>query len=192
MTLVRMKLLVLGSAEGEFCLCFYLTRVEDETDKEFVSEVEQSAYKILGEISEREYLSYRAIGGTMPRLNRVFKEIKVMYGDHRVPEKILKSVEDKAVKASKSVVAPVAMARAEYKKRKEIDAPKAVAKKRKMAKNAEDAAEEVRRVPIMSQKPRAHFFMLVSRRLPLLAWTSTCWLHPLRQWLLFLRQEPLV
>ena len=79
----------------------------------------------------------------MPRLNRVFEEIKAMYGDRKIPDKVLKSIEDKAARASKSVVAPVAMARAEYKKRKEIDAPKAVAKKRKMAKNAEDVAEEV-------------------------------------------------
>ena len=56
---------------------------------------------------------------------------------------VLRSVEDKAVKASKSAVASVAMARVESKKRKEIDASKAVAKKRKMAKNTMDAAEEV-------------------------------------------------
>ena len=48
MTLVRMKLLVFSSAEGEFCPCFYLTRAEDETNEEFVSEMEQSAPKILG------------------------------------------------------------------------------------------------------------------------------------------------
>ena len=42
MTLVRMKLPVFGSTEGEFCPCFYLTRAEDETDEEFVNEVEQS------------------------------------------------------------------------------------------------------------------------------------------------------
>ena len=43
MTIVRMKLPVFGSAEGEFYPCFYLTRAEEKTDKEFVSEVEQSA-----------------------------------------------------------------------------------------------------------------------------------------------------
>ena len=37
----------------------------------------------------------------------------------------------------------VATARAESKKRKETDAPKAIAKKRKMVKNAVDAAEDV-------------------------------------------------
>ena len=77
MTLMRMKLLVFGSVEGEFCPCLYLTRVEDKTDEEFVSEVEQSASKILGEISEREYLSRRTISGTMPWLNWVFEDMKV-------------------------------------------------------------------------------------------------------------------
>lgn len=57
MTLVRMKLPVFGSVEGEFYPCFYLTHMEDETDEEFVSEVERSASKIVGEIFEREYLS---------------------------------------------------------------------------------------------------------------------------------------
>ena len=77
MTLVRMKLPIFGSTEGEFYPCFYLTHVEDETDEEFVSEVEQSASKILGEISEREYLSRRTISGTMPWLNWVFEDMKV-------------------------------------------------------------------------------------------------------------------
>ena len=81
MTLVRMKLPVFNSAEGELCSCFYLTHTEDKTDEEFISEVEHSATKILGEISKREYLSCRAIGGTMPRLNWVFEEMKVKYGD---------------------------------------------------------------------------------------------------------------
>ena len=107
--MVRMKLPVFGNVEGEFGPCFYLTRAEDETDEEFINEVEQSASKILREISKREYLSHHAISGTMPRLNRVFEEMKVKYGDHRVPKKILKSVEDKAVKTSKSAVAPIAM-----------------------------------------------------------------------------------
>ena len=143
MTLVKMKLPIFSIAEGEFCLCFYLTRMEDETDEEFVSEVEQSTSKILGEISEREYLSRRTIGGTMPWLNWVFEEMKVKYGDCKVPEKVLKSIEDKAAKASKSAVAPVATAQAKSNKRKKTDTPKAVVKKRKMAKNVVDAAKEV-------------------------------------------------
>lgn len=66
MTLVKMKLPVFGSKEGEFCLCFYLKRAEDEMDEEFIAEVEEYASKILEEVSEREYLSCRAISGTMP------------------------------------------------------------------------------------------------------------------------------
>ena len=46
----------------------------------------------------------------MPLLNWVFEEMKVKYGDRRVPEKVLKSIKDKAAKASKSAMAPVAMA----------------------------------------------------------------------------------
>ena len=40
MTIVRMKLPVFGSVEGELCSCFYLTHAKDETDEEFISEVE--------------------------------------------------------------------------------------------------------------------------------------------------------
>ena len=54
---------------------------------------------------------------------------------------VLTSIEDKAAKASKSIMAPIAMTRAESKKRKETDALKAVAKKRKMANNVVDVAE---------------------------------------------------
>jgi hypothetical protein len=77
MSLIKMDLPVFGSEGEEFCPCFYLERARDESDEEFVQSVEQSASKILGEISEREYLSHRAIDGLMPRLNRVFEEMKV-------------------------------------------------------------------------------------------------------------------
>ena len=112
MTLVRMKLPIFDNAEVKFCPCFYLTRAEDETDEEFVSEEERFASKILGEISKRESLPRLAIGGTMPWLNWVFEEMKVKYGDRRVPEKVLNSIEDKAAKASKSAAALVTTARA--------------------------------------------------------------------------------
>lgn len=119
MTLVKTKLPMFGSEDGEFCPCFYIERAADEMNEEFVNEVEMSTSMIIGEISEREYLSRRAIGGTMPWLNRVFEEIKVKYGEHKIPEKVLRSIEDKAAKATKSVGLPIAMARAESRKRKE-------------------------------------------------------------------------
>jgi hypothetical protein len=105
--------------------------------------VEESASKILGEVSEREYLSCRAISGTMPLLNRVFEEMKVKYGDHKIPKKFLKWVEDKATKASRSTTAPATMVWAKSRKRKDGDVPKAVTKKRKVVKVATDSMEEV-------------------------------------------------
>ena len=66
MKLVKMKLLVFGSEEGKFVPCFNLERAEDEIDEELVSTMEKSASMIIGEISDREYLSRRVIGGTMP------------------------------------------------------------------------------------------------------------------------------
>ena len=66
MTLVKMKLPVFGSEDGEFSPCFYIERAADETDEEFIAEVETSASLIIGEISKKEYLSRRVIGGTMP------------------------------------------------------------------------------------------------------------------------------
>ena len=96
--LVKMNLPVFGSEKGEFVPCFNLKRAKDETDEELVRTMEKSASMIIGEISDREYLSRRVIGGTMPRLNHVLEEMKVTYGDQKIPDKILKSIEDKAAK----------------------------------------------------------------------------------------------
>lgn len=97
---------------------------------------------ILGEVSEKEYLSHCVIGGTMPRLNRIFEEMKVTYGDHKIPDKVLKFVEAKAVKAAKSTAPSAATGRVESRKRKRTGAPKTVAKKRKSSRAAKDPATE--------------------------------------------------
>jgi len=68
--------------------------------------------------------------------------MKVKYGDRKIAEKILKSIEDKAVKVAKSAAPPIATARAESRKRKEADVPKTVPKRRKSGKSAKDAAAE--------------------------------------------------
>lgn len=78
----------------------------------------------------------------MPRLNRVFEEMKVVYGDRKVPDKVLKSIQEKAAKAATSVAPPVTTARAELRKRRGTDTLKAVAKKRKSARTAKDPADE--------------------------------------------------
>ena len=74
--------------------------------------VEQFASIIFGELSDKKYVPHRTIGGTMPRLNRVFEETKVTYGDPMVPDKVLKSVQEKAAKAAKSTVSPAGTAKA--------------------------------------------------------------------------------
>lgn len=139
MKLVKMKLPVFGSEDGEFCPSFFLQHAEDKTDEEFVSTVEQSASMINGEISEKEYLFHRVIGETMPQLNQVFEEMKVTYGYRKVLDKVLKSIEGKAAKATHVTMAPTATPTV-----KKADAPKAAVKKRKSAKTGKSfAAEEV-------------------------------------------------
>jgi hypothetical protein len=142
MKLVKMKLAVFGSKEGEFVPCFNLERAADKMDEEFVSTVEKSTSMNIGEISDKEYLSHHAIGGTMPRFNRVFEEMKVTYGERKILDKVLKSIEDKVAKAAKSTAQPIATMRAESKKRKGSDGPKVVAKKRKSLKTSKDSAAE--------------------------------------------------
>ena len=63
----------------------------------------------------------------MPWLNHVFEELGIHHKEHKVPMKVLKSIEDKA----KKVVAKNNTAVAESKKRRGSRAAKAVNKKRK-------------------------------------------------------------
>ena len=90
MTLEGVKLSVFGGEEGIWFSCFGLKREEDKNDAEIVAQVEAATIDILGDIPEHEYLARQAIGGTMPLLNRVLKEMGVVYGDHKVPTKVLK------------------------------------------------------------------------------------------------------
>jgi hypothetical protein len=64
----------------------------------------------------------------MPQLNLVFEEMKVKYGDRKIPDKVLTSIEDKAAKAAKSTAPLIATVQAESRKRKGGDDPKDVAK----------------------------------------------------------------
>ena len=67
----------------------------------------------------------------MPCLNRVFEEMDVKYGNRKVPSKILKSVEEKA---SRATMAKNTIAHVESKKRKTVDVPKVLTKRRKAAR----------------------------------------------------------
>lgn len=68
--------------------------------------------------------------------------MKVKYGECKIPEKVLKSIEDKVVKAAKSATPPVATVRAKSRKRKEYDVLKVISKKRKSVKSIKDASAE--------------------------------------------------
>lgn len=71
---------------------FNIERASYETKAEFVSFVEQETREILGDISDRKFL--------VPHLNRVFEELSISYGEHKVPAKVLKSIEDKERRAT--------------------------------------------------------------------------------------------
>jgi len=61
----------------------------------------------------------------MPRLNQVFEELGIHHEEHKVPSKVLKSIKEKAKKAT----AKNATAVAESKKRKGAGGSKTISKK---------------------------------------------------------------
>ena len=76
-------------------------------------------------MSNEEYLAWRSIMGTMPRLNHVFEKLCVHHEEHKIPTKVLKSIEDKAKKAAMKNDS----ATAKLKKRRGVGMAKAVSKK---------------------------------------------------------------
>ena len=97
------------------------------TEDSFVADVEEATVGLVGKISEHEYTSRRAMAGTMPRLNRVFEEVRIVYREREVPAEVLASIEKKKKKAfAKNVTA-----KAESKKRKGAIVARAPAKKKK-------------------------------------------------------------
>ena len=74
--------------------------IAEETFEDFVAAVEQEAREIVGDITDKEFLARRAIAGTMPRLNHVLEELGIHHTEHKVPAKVLKSLEGKARKVA--------------------------------------------------------------------------------------------
>lgn len=64
------------------------------------------------------------------------------YGDLKIPNKVLKSIEDKATKVAKGAAPPATTASAESKKRKGANVSKALVKRRKSVKAAKHKASE--------------------------------------------------
>ncbi|XP_021301870.1 uncharacterized protein LOC110429740 [Sorghum bicolor] len=123
-TIEMVQVPVFGPPEGLPFPRFGAGLPEDETRESFLDRVEVSARRIVGKISEKEYLQRKSALGTMPRFNRVFEELGVEYDDYVVPPEVLLGLEKKD--SSKAVAA------AEAKKRKGCGAVKQLAKKRKV------------------------------------------------------------
>ena len=60
---------IFGPEAGIPFPCFGQSLGEGVTEDSFVSKVEEVAVGLVGRIFEREYMSRRAMAGTMPRLN---------------------------------------------------------------------------------------------------------------------------
>jgi len=125
--LEQVKVPVFGPEAGILFPRFGRSLGEGVTEDGFVSEVEEAAIGLVGKIFEREYMSRRAVAGTMPRLNRVFEEVGIIYRKREVPAEVLASIEKKKKKAfAKNVTAE-----AESKKRKGVVVARVPAKKKK-------------------------------------------------------------
>jgi hypothetical protein len=119
---------VYGPTEGVPFPQFGIELTERESPDDFVSSMEEGAREIVDDISDKEFLAWRAIGGMMPCLNQVFEELGIHHGEHKVPTKVLKSIEDKVKKAATKNATMVA----ESKKRRGAGGPKVVSKKQKV------------------------------------------------------------
>lgn len=118
---------VFGDVVGVLFPHFDVKRAKDMTADEYVAAVEEGVRDILSEMSDKEYLARRDIGGMMPHLNGVFEELGMHHEEHTVPPKVLKSLEDKAKKAAaKNTTAAV-----EAKKRKGAGVSKTISKRQR-------------------------------------------------------------
>jgi len=139
-TIEMVQVLVFGPSEGLPFPRFGAGLPEGETKESFLDRVEVSARRIVGKISEKEYLQRKSALGTMPRFNRVFEELGIEYEDYVIPPDVLLGLERKK-DSSKAV------ALAESKKRKGGGAVKQLAKKRK--------AEVLLETPVESSSARS-------------------------------------
>jgi hypothetical protein len=92
-----------------------------------VKSTKVGAHEILSEMPNKEYLVRRDLIDTMHWLNRVFAEFGIQHGEHDVPMKVHKSLEDKAKKATTKNATTMA----EAKKRRGAGASKVISEKQK-------------------------------------------------------------
>jgi len=139
-TIEMVQVPVFGPPEGLPFPRFHAGLPEGETKESFLDRVEVSAQRIVGKISEKEYLQRKSTLGTMPRFNRIFEELGIEYNEYVIPSDVLLGLEKKK-DSSKAVAA------AESKKRKGGGAVKTLAKKCK--------AEVLLEAPVESSSTRS-------------------------------------
>jgi hypothetical protein len=99
-TVEMVNIPIYGPTDGVPFSQFEIELNKGEDPKKFATMVEQGAREIIGEITDREYLAWRSVKGMMPRLNRVFEELGIHHEEHKVPPKVLASIEEKSKKAA--------------------------------------------------------------------------------------------
>lgn len=99
----------------------------------YITDTERRTREIVGDITDREVHSQKAKVGTLLRLNRVFEEMKIPYGSHKIPTKVVKSVEKKATAAQEAAAVKAATTEVGPQKRKALPVFKAGGKKKKQA-----------------------------------------------------------
>ena len=125
---------VFGPPEGNPFPRFGAGLPEGETKESFLDRVAASARRIVGKISEKEYVQRKTTLGAMPWFNRIFEELGIEYDEYVIPSNVLLGLE-KRKDASKTVAA------AESWKRRGGGATKLLAKKRKVEVAAEALVE---------------------------------------------------
>jgi hypothetical protein len=123
-TIEMVQVPVFGPPEGLPFPQFRVGLPEDEKEESFLDRVEVSVRRIVGKISEKEYLQQKSTLGNMSRFNRVFEELGIEYDDYVIPPDVLLGLEKKK-DSSKAVAA------AEARKIKGGGAVKQLAKKRR-------------------------------------------------------------
>jgi hypothetical protein len=133
-TIEMVQVSVFGPPEGIPIPRFGVGLSEGETKESFLDRVKASACRIVGKISEKEYVQRKTTLATMSWFNRVFEEVGIEYDEYAVPSDVLLGLE-KRRDASKTIAA------AESRKRRGGGATKTLAKKHKVEVVAEALVE---------------------------------------------------
>jgi len=129
------QVLVFGPAKGLPFPRFKRELGEGKTKESFWADVEICSRRIVGKMSEREYVARWTTRGTMPRFNRVFEEYVIHHEEYEVPAEVFAALEKKKEAATRNMTIA-----AEAKKRKGGGAAKALAKKPRVGVLAEVSA----------------------------------------------------